>query len=274
MAVGPPPVDDGAEALGAAMRAARMDAGRSIEDIAASTRIRAGLLRAMEAGDFAPCGGHVYARGHLRAFAVALGLPADTFIAAYDGMADTQVEPLVTSALPPEDQAADPLALRDLGGRRARRPSTWLVAAVGAAFVIAVIAGVSYLGGSGGGHATAGSTPSSGTSPSAARTNPHPAGSTPQATQTVASSGVNVDVAVHDSPSWVHVVDETGAVLFQGTLEPGTNKPFHATQELKFVFGYAPAIDLTVNGRQVGQPPPQSGDVATVSFDTNSGAAG
>ena len=53
--------DDDARPLGAALAAAREQRGLSVEDVAAATRIRATIIRAIEADDFAACGGAVYA---------------------------------------------------------------------------------------------------------------------------------------------------------------------------------------------------------------------
>src|SRR4051794_18236 len=67
--------------------------GLSLDDVAASTRIRATLIQAIEHDDFAPCGGAVYARGHIRSIARAVGLDPEPLLATFD---------------PPEAQAAPP----------------------------------------------------------------------------------------------------------------------------------------------------------------------
>ncbi len=273
------PGDDAARALGESIRLEREAAGQSIEEVAAATRLRGSLLRSMESGDFAPCGGHVYARGHLRAIALTVGVAPATFLHQYDRLAGTPPAPkpmpvsgAAASSAPPTVDA-DPLAIRDLSQRTARKPaSMWLLAAVGAAFVIAIVAGASLLrSGGDGGPTTArsGAPPTTSTPAPSSSTGPPPT-SPPE---TLALAGVNVVVRVHDSPSWVHVTDESGAVLFQGTVDAGQSKPFHSAQRLRFVFGFAPAIDLTVNGRPVGAPPAGAGQVSTVSFDATDAAA-
>ena len=60
--------------VGSALAAARQARGLSVDDVGAATRIRPHLVRAIEADDFAVCGGDVYARGHVRALAKAVGL--------------------------------------------------------------------------------------------------------------------------------------------------------------------------------------------------------
>lgn len=268
--------EDPARELGRQMSAAREAAGKSVQDVADTTRIRGSLIRSMEAGDFAPCGGHVYARGHLRSIASTLGVDSAVFISAYDALAGSPPPPSpgLTSEPRPGAAATNSAGLRSLSaGREGRgRPSTWLVAAIGATLVIAVIAGVT-LAQSGGSKAPSAASTHSSTPTSGVSTRSAPQTSPPE---TLALAGVNVVVKVHDSASWVHVVDETGALIFQGTVTPGETKPFHAAQQLKFVFGYAPAISLTVNGRSIGEPPPGAGDVSSVSFDSSntSGANG
>ncbi len=49
--------------IGSELTAARERADMSIEQLSAATRIRTGLLVAMEADDFSRCGGNFYARG-------------------------------------------------------------------------------------------------------------------------------------------------------------------------------------------------------------------
>jgi cytoskeleton protein RodZ len=268
--------EDPARELGAQISAAREAAGKTVQDVADATRIRGSLIRLMESGDFAPCGGHVYARGHLRSIATTLGVEPALFLARYDALAGSPpppTAPLAVDRASPRSAGTDPAALRGLGGETVHnRPSTWLVAAVGAALVIVVIAGISFAQSGGGGHGVTATPPKTSTStPRASATHSTPQTSPPE---TVALAGVNVIVKVHNSASWVHVVDETGAVVFQGTVSPGQTKPFHAAQLLKFVFGYAPAISLTVNGRLIGEPPAGAGDVSTVSFDSsNTGGA-
>lgn len=70
--------------VGSELKAARERAGLTIEQLAAETRIRPGLLAALEADDFSRCGGSVYARGHLRAIARAVGTDATSLLAQYD----------------------------------------------------------------------------------------------------------------------------------------------------------------------------------------------
>jgi cytoskeleton protein RodZ len=80
--------------LGEQLVAARKRAGLSIDEVSARTRIRPGLLQAMEAGDFSRCGGNFYARGHLRSIAKVLGADPDHLMAEFnEHHATPEVEP-------------------------------------------------------------------------------------------------------------------------------------------------------------------------------------
>jgi len=70
--------------LGEQLAAARKKAGLSVDELSAKTRIRPGLLTAMEADDFSRCGGNFYTRGHLRSLAKALDADADALVEEFN----------------------------------------------------------------------------------------------------------------------------------------------------------------------------------------------
>ena len=70
--------------VGEDLARAREACGMSVEDVSSATRIRAGLIRSIEADDFDACGGAVYARGHLRSIARAIGADPDPLVAEFD----------------------------------------------------------------------------------------------------------------------------------------------------------------------------------------------
>lgn len=110
--------------IGETLAGARSEAGLTIADVSARTRIRAGLITAIESDDFGACGGDFYTRGHIRAIASAVGADANALISEYDA-AHPQ-------ALPP--------TLEDLPRRpRARRRPGRPVLALAVLLVLAVI---------------------------------------------------------------------------------------------------------------------------------------
>ena len=76
--------------VGEDLARAREARGMSVEDVSSATRIRAGLIRAIEADDFGPCGGAVYARGHLRAIARVIGIDPEPLVRDYDRTHDVE----------------------------------------------------------------------------------------------------------------------------------------------------------------------------------------
>ena len=67
--------------------------GLTVDDLAATTRLRPGLIASMTQDDFADTGGDVYARGHLRVLAGVLGLDVDGLLIAYDESVDVRRPP-------------------------------------------------------------------------------------------------------------------------------------------------------------------------------------
>lgn len=70
----------GPHLVGRRLHLARRQAGLSVEAVTAVTRIRATMIRQIEAGDFSRSGGEVYARGHVRTLAKAVGLDAEELL--------------------------------------------------------------------------------------------------------------------------------------------------------------------------------------------------
>ena len=66
------------------MAEARNQAGLTVADVSAHTRIREGLIRAIEHDEFDSCGGDFYARGHIRAIAGVVGADPQALISEYD----------------------------------------------------------------------------------------------------------------------------------------------------------------------------------------------
>lgn len=73
----------GHRAIGELLLRARIDRGLTAYEVGQATRITPETLRRVEAGRFAQCGGDVYARGHIRAYAQAVGLDPQPLLAMY-----------------------------------------------------------------------------------------------------------------------------------------------------------------------------------------------
>ena len=73
--------------LGSMIEEARKAAGFSLAELASATNIRATVLNQIEKDDFSNCGGHTYARGHIRNIAIALKTDQAEFLRVFDSIA-------------------------------------------------------------------------------------------------------------------------------------------------------------------------------------------
>ena len=251
--------------IGEALASARREHGLTVDEVSQATRIRSTLIRAIENDDFGPCGGAVYARGHIRSIARAVGIDPTPLIEQFDAENGTAPQ-LVTDGIFEAESKAKP----------ERTGPRW-----GAAMVAAVLVGVcalalaSILGvfdsnrsqptaRSGGPRVTT-------TAPTpAASTTSHPAThrSKPASDNTVAQNkrpGVNVRIRVTGAHSWISVRNSAGRTLLQKTLDRGQVFDAHDAKLLHLVIGDAGAVDLIVNNKELG-PPGGRGEVVNLTF--------
>lgn len=249
---------DDARPLGAALAAARRDRGLSVEDVAAATRIRPAIIRAIEADDFDACGGAVYARGHLRSVAQVVGADPRPLVEEFDRRFHQPVPALRTAPLGAFDPPRD-------AGRSGRGSPTWASVAAGVMAVAVLFLGISWIVGRGEDDAsgtpgpqavgTTGAPTTSAPAPTASRPTPVPAPAKVVVLRLRATGG----------SSWLSVTGSSGAALFQGTLADGEAREFRDSRQLSVRFGNSPAVRVTQNGKDVGAPrcPRQ---VCTVAF--------
>ena len=70
--------------VGESLTQARYQAGLTIDELSERTKIRASVIRSIEADDYEACGGDLYVRGYVRAIAGAIGVDAQGLIREYD----------------------------------------------------------------------------------------------------------------------------------------------------------------------------------------------
>jgi cytoskeleton protein RodZ len=243
--------DDREEArpsIGRVLRQARIDAGLTVDDVSNATRVRIAIVHAIEADDFAPCGGDVYARGHIRTLAKAVHLdPApllDQFAADHGGgrPAPTPAAPLFEAErIRPE-----------------RRGPNWTAAMVAA--IVAVVGFVgftAFTGGDDGGttEVADGTTPATSKSPTPKSDKTKDPKPTPTPTDSAIAAApqdkVTVQVSAADGKSWILAKDHNGRTLFDGLLTQGDTKTFQDSDKINLVLGDAGAIQLYVNGKKI-----------------------
>lgn len=213
---------------GQALAAKRGERGLSIEQVAASTRIRAEHLRALEADDFDSFAAPVYLRGYVRGYATFLGLDAEELIAW----------------LPNEMQAPD-LAVRVMEKERRRGPAvtTPVVAAVGLVLLGSAFAGYAWRQVTVDQRALVASATQS---PAAS------ARAAPAAPPAVQARPIVVGVRVTDSV-WINVMvdgnpqyGDSGRTLVAGSVV------YFTGLDVKITSGKASATFITIDGHDVG----------------------
>ncbi|MFG2502069.1 helix-turn-helix domain-containing protein [Streptomyces sp. NPDC048441] len=242
------PADD-RPSIGRALQQARVDAGLTVDEISTSTRVRIPIVHAIEQDDFSRCGGDVYARGHIRTLARAVGLDPALLLAQYDE---------AHGGRPPAPTPAAPLFEAERIRSDPRRPN-WTAAMVAA--IVAVIGFVGFTAFSGGDDGD-GSTSqvAEGSTPSASKSVTKPAPDKPadpkpdpsdSAIAGAPKDKVTVKVSAPDGRSWISAKDHNGQTLYDGVLEEGKSKTFQDQQKIDLVLGDAGAIKLFVNGKPV-----------------------
>lgn len=100
------PVDTGPryETLGDELRAARLDKGLTVEDLAATTRVRRAYLQALEEMQLETLPSRPFTIGYVRAYATALGLDADAAVERFKAEEPVLDEPLRAPVGVPDDR--------------------------------------------------------------------------------------------------------------------------------------------------------------------------
>ncbi|WP_369195474.1 helix-turn-helix domain-containing protein [Streptomyces djakartensis] len=232
--------------IGHALRQARIAAGLTVDDVSSATRVRMNIVHAIEADDFSPCGGDVYARGHIRTLAKAVHLDPEPLLAQYGDEHGGRPAPTPAAPLFEAERI-----------RPERRGPNWTAAMVAA--IVAVIGFVGFTmfqGGDDGGNeanVAEGSTPDDSASPTTKTKKPADPKPEPSDSAIAAApqDKVTVRVAAADGRSWIAAKDHNGRMLFDGVLKQGDTKTFQDSTKVHLVLGDAGAIDLFVNGKKI-----------------------
>ncbi|MDI3386432.1 DUF4115 domain-containing protein [Streptomyces sp. B-S-A8] len=239
--------EDDRPSVGRALQQARIDAGRTVEEVSAATRVRVPIVHAIEQDDYSRCGGDVYARGHVRTLARAVGIDPEPLLAQYAAEHGGR----------PEPTPAAPLFEAERIRAEPRRPN-WTAAMVAA--IVAVIGFVGFTLFNGGDDGQGSKNPVAEGSPSSGDTESKPAPNKPadpkpdptdSAIAGAPKDKVTVMVSATEGRSWISAKDHNGAIMFDGLLEEGQSKSFTDKQKIDLVLGDAGAIKLFVNGREV-----------------------
>jgi len=255
--------------IGKTLSAARLKAGLSLEQVSAKTRIRTALIRQIEDDDFASCGGDFYTKGHIRNVARAIGIDPAPLITTYEAEHIPQ-QPSAAQVFEPERIKPQ------------RKGPNWTVAMAAALAVMAVYGVATIVTGGNGGLSTTqtlaedtdvAASPPPEVLPPDQNNEPKPSISTTAPSSVpVCQGNVAVRVAAVKGASWLKASGNDLESKFEdvlpgnnGILRDGQVQCFTASERITLRIGNAGALQLTVNGRDIG-PVGKEGDVTTLSF--------
>lgn len=220
------------ESIGSRLRRAREEAGLSLPQLAAETRIGERMLAAIEVGDYAALPGRTYAIGFSRSYAKAVGLD------------DAPVAAAVRAELAEQAPTDNRRAIQTFEpGDPARVPSARLAWLAGGLLVIALILGIVFLPGI---FAPGGSLPS-GLAPD----QPSPIASPGAAPAAPAANGPVVFTAL-EAQVWVKFTDAQGNQLMQKELAQGESWTVPTDKgEVLIMTARPDALGITVGGQAV-----------------------
>lgn len=261
---------------GSRLERQRALAGLTEQQVAEQLNLDAAAVTALERDDYSLLGAPVFVRGHLKRYAVLLGLDEDEILAAYERSRAHLSQP----TLVPKSRAE---MMPDRG------PPKWPWLFGGVLLVLLAAAIAAYVGeygvrlskwpwvGAGTPVPATGVIPEAqtdaGIAPDAAQSAPPAAvASAPDA------SGVTMAATTESGPapggmgagqvalqlrfaadSWIEIYDGSGKAVLYDLGKAGTDRVATGVAPLSVTFGNAPAVTLQVNGRAVALPVPPAG---------------
>jgi cytoskeletal protein RodZ len=218
--------------LGEVLASARTSSGISIDDLAAITSIRAGLITEMERNNFSHCGGDIYAKGHLRNIAPKIGLDPHQLIEMYNQEHSAESRS-INELLNENNVARVPHEKKNL---------SWKVPAAFSLAIVLTLAVVQIV--------ISNVSSESPTPIPVESASPSP---TPVATESSPSSeaavgeGVEMSITAVRGNSLIDIVIE-GEHVFKGSIFQGESKTFTSDTGISIYFSNPAGLDVTVNG--------------------------
>lgn len=247
---------DGARELsvGERLREARTNAGMTLEQVSAGTRIRVPLLRELEADRLGPPASAVYTRGHIRAIASVVGVDPAPVVRAFDERIGASAPSLrvVPEPVPAPRRPSGSLSV-PVSAPPDRTQPRWLVAGLAGATVLVALVAVDLWNGSD-------REPEQAlTRSQAAETPADPTPSVAPAPAPPAQAALELRTT---GRSWLSVRNRGGAELFGGTVDAGWAQRFEDPVAVTVRIGNAAAVSASCAGTPV--PPGVEGEPVTL----------
>jgi cytoskeletal protein RodZ len=235
------------------LRTARETAGLTEDQISSLTKIPAHVLRDLESNSTETCGGFTYACGHIRSITKVLNQQTQNSI-TFD--VDQIIAEMSQGSSSDNRKIIDRLASNNVATvpKKKKRISFKTLSLISAAVLsIGFVAQVAI------------DNVSKTTVDSVKVSAPIRSFQSESISNPV---GVNLVISAMNGKSWVGLTDANGKRIFFGEILSGQVKTFSHPQLIKAVFGNAGAININLNGKDLGVVGAQ-GEVVRLDFDAN-----
>jgi cytoskeleton protein RodZ len=241
------PLVSTAKTPGELLREERLRRRLSVQQAAEDLHLDVRFVEAIEANNFLALGAPVYAKGHLRKYALLLGLAPDVVIARYLALNDV---PVVPTPVPVSTTVSHP---RERWSLRVPRPVVLTTVAI-------LIAAAAFWGLDKWHSRTQLLTPeavaneSTDEAMNAGRSEPAPQAIPSQPGGAVPATGEVKMRLEFVSASWVEIYDAVGKRLMFDIGQPGQVRTISGTAPLKVTIGIASAVRVRVNDTPITLP--------------------
>ncbi|MEG6521730.1 helix-turn-helix domain-containing protein [Desulfotomaculum sp. 1211_IL3151] len=228
--------------IGEALRNARNEKGYSLKYLEEATKIRAKYLEALENENFDILPGPVYAKAFLRTYAKYLELDTEEIMAEYNGLSkNNDTQPQAEETKPFDPEATTSIAKK------------WKYLVAGLAIVSLFAFNSLYNNGQNQDNKPEIPKNTAQEQPNTQGPSPENLNTPGQATNNEKDQGVRVVLKVNDEQqSWMQV-EADGNTVFSGLVGPGEMKDFKAKQKIYLHVGNAGAVEVNVNGKNLGR---------------------
>jgi hypothetical protein len=216
--------------IGSALQKARQLRGKSIEEAARETRMRAEYIEALEGEEFDALLGDVYVRGSLRSYSTYLGLDPSKVLTIYNRHFG-EPQPTLPHVAPAPIRS--PRSAHPHLPQLVRHHPSWAFLIGVALLVLSVFAAAGFLSRSRG-------APTSATTGSAA--------------PSIEVEPAAVDVAIRAVRAVEVTVTTDGRVDFHGILRKNEARTFQGTVSIAVSLEKGGLASITVNGHELGKP--------------------
>jgi cytoskeleton protein RodZ len=239
---------------GGMLRAERERRGYSVQHVAEELHLDIRVIEALEANRFEALGAPVYARGHLRKYAMLLGLSPATVLERYEALTGAPADPT-----PIPVAIATPVRVER---RRVPRLPLWIAAA------LVIVAGLAWLAyellwvpksdSANTSEVVAPTVPQQFVSepttvPEPVAQTPAPAAQAAPQAPSPAAGEVRVRLEFTE-PSWTEIYDASGKRLMFDMGAPGRVRTVAGTPPLRVSLGLVSAVNAQVNDRPIVVP--------------------